>query len=551
VANGTYRQAAGRVRRYRCFPLTGVPHTFGVGIEGGRRLHGQQGAPSCPHHPRSHVTRHGSYGGPNGAPRQRYRCDHARCSSACRPECPGFHTFTPPLPRHHVKLGDQCDDCLELRGIHRGEMVVARRHRWPARVVADRLAEMAGGTSYVRAGRNALQAVGVPTSQVRRRSVTPVATMHPDSPPATDAPAEPEAKDAKARAEAGEKKKRRVSAASRQAHRFWQIGAGFVEAFAPIVWAKTDERLRARTAAMREAGQRIVWLLDEIPIYARERGGKRKKTDGYGILVLTEIDWTDTTTPDGTLSLRLVRAMPKITSIAWRLLFDELGVVPDMIVSDASTAIVAAHERHFADPRPLFVPSLWHLGQALQKNALAAAVRGPTRDAFRAHLALLARDSPVLASPEAWHRWWDGLMALAQASDAVQLDNLLTSRENYEGRMARALPTLNADPRLRLSTGGLEGKIRDAIERVLRNREHVFGNIERTNNLMDLVVCQEAGDLLDRNAVARLIEADERPHGGWTVPLRTIADPRPRVGRYRSLRDEAQMVAVASERGIW
>lgn len=549
VANGTYRQASGTVRRYKCFPLTGDPHTVGVGIEGGRRLHGQQGAPTCPLHPGSHVTRHGPYGGTVGAPRQRYRCDHTRCTSACRSGCKGFHTFTPPLPRHHVKPGDQCDDCLELRGIHRGELVVARRHRWPGRVVADRLAEMAAGASYARAGRNALQAVGIPTSQVRRRSATPIDAPQPDPSPAEDSVSR--VTDPTPATEAGVKKKRRVSAATRQSHRFWQIGAGFVEAFAPIVWAKTEARLRARTEAMRAAGRRIVWLLDEIPIYAREPGGKRKKTDGYGILVVTEIDWTDTAIPDGTLSLRLVRAMPKITSIAWRLVFDEIGVIPDMIVSDASTAIVAAHERHFAEPRPLFVPSLWHLGQALQKNALAAAMHGPARDAFRAHLALLARDSPVLASPEAWHHWWDALFALAEASEAVRLDNLLTSRLNYEGRLAEALPTLLADPRLRLSTGGLEGKIRDAIERVLRNREHVFGNIERTNNLMDLMVCQEAGDLLDRNAVARLIEADERPHGGWAVPLRAIADPQPRKGRYRSLRDEAQMVAVAAERGIW
>lgn len=488
MANGTYRQTNGRVRRYRCFPLTGEPHTSGAGIEGGRRLHGQQGAPSCPHHPGSHVARHGPY----------------------------------------------------------GDTVGARRHRWPGRVVADRLAEMAGGASYARAGRNALQAVGIPMSQVRRRSAPPAATRL----PVTEAPTKPPAKDVNAPTGAG-KKKRRVSAATRQSHRFWQIGAGFVEAFAPIVWARTDAKLCARTAAVRDGGQRIVWLLDEIPIYARERGGKRKKTDGYGVLIVTEIDWTDTTTPDGTLSLRLVRAMPKITSIAWRLVFDELGVVPDMIVSDASTAIVAAHERHFAEPRPLFMPSLWHLAQALQKNALAAAMHGPPRDALRAHLALLARDSPALAPTEVWHRWWDALFALAEASEAVRLDNLLTSRLNYEERLAEALPTLLADPRLRLSTGGLEGKIRDAIERVLHNREHVFGNVERTNNLMDLVVCQEAGDLLDRNAVARLIEADKRPHGGWTVPLRTIADPQPRKGRYRSLRDEAQMVAVAAKRGIW
>ena len=169
LAWGTYCHVSGRVRRYKCFPLVGDPHTFGVGIAGGRRLRGQQGAPVCPLHPGSAITRHGSYGGASGgAARQRYRCDHSPCSCVCRPGCRGWHTFTPPLPRHHVAAGDQCDDCLELRGIHRGEKVVARRHRWPARIVADRLAEMANGTSYAQAGENALLALHVPTNRVRR-----------------------------------------------------------------------------------------------------------------------------------------------------------------------------------------------------------------------------------------------------------------------------------------------------------------------------------------------------------------------------------------------
>jgi len=48
-----------------------------------------------------------------------------------------------------------------------------------------------------------------------------------------------------------------------------------------------------------------------------------------------------------------------------------------------------------------------------------------------------------------------------------------------------------------------------------------------------------------------LIEADEVPHDGRTVPMRSIEDPSPRGQKpYRSLRDEFQMNAVAAERGL-
>lgn len=116
--------------------------------------------------------------------------------------------------------------------------------------------------------------------------------------------------------------------------------------------------------------------------------------------------------------------------------------------------------------------------------------------------------------------------------------------------MAAALPALLVEPRLRQSTGGLESLIQASVEPILHRRRHQFGNIERTNILFDLAICRAEGAFRDLNAVVRLIEADELPWGGWTVPLRAIADPAPRNGRYRSLRDETQMVAVAEERGL-
>jgi len=85
----------------------------------------------------------------------------------------------------------------------------------------------------------------------------------------------------------------------------------------------------------------------------------------------------------------------------------------------------------------------------------------------------------------------------------------------------------------------IESLLRDA-EAVLRRRAFQFANVERTNNLMDLVVARQNGMFTDLTAIAQLIEADEMPHRGWAVPMRAIDDPQPRNDRYSSLRDESR-----------
>jgi hypothetical protein len=543
IAKGTVQQRTGRVRRYYCEPLTGNGHYFSVGIAGGRRLRGQPGAPDCPDHPGAKIVRNGTYG-TIAASRQRYRCDHTgRCIETCRQvcsldhdgkphaktcakACDGRHNFTPPLPREHVEPGHRCADCLELRGIHRGEQAVARRQRLAARDVARILNELSGGLSYAKAGRLAMEMLHngmIPT--VRRK------------PPATKP---------KPRVRSGIRPPRPHTSASRLANRFWHVGADITEAFAPVVWAETERRLRVRAEQMAYEGNDRVWILDDKPIYATSASGKRKKTDGWSVLVIAELDWTDRLNP-GAMKLRLARALPKSTSTAWRLLFEEVGYVPDIIVSDAATPIIAAVETHFAARPPLFVPSIWHMKNALENTAFEKAIHGPNADAIGRHFADLRRDR-ALATPEAWSAWWDDLSALG--GNLVVPADFARTREGYEVRMARAIPFLAADHRLKVSSGGLESTIRTVVEDILRQRAFQFANIERTNNLFDLAVARNQGMFIDLNAIARLIEADEMPHGGWTVPMRAIEDPQPRNDRYSSLRDEAQMRAVAAARGV-
>ncbi len=490
------------------------------------------------------------------------------CVRACRKACDGTHTFTPPLPRFHVRSGDQCVGCLELRGYHRGETAAARKHRPTARSIAQALNDESLGESYATVGRAVLLRAGVKfDGKPRRRSKGAADASQPD-PAEVPSPEEPgdepldlpdgeppeEPEDLAEAMDWGdpEQPKKKVSEASRQRHRFWHVGADIVEAFAPVLWANTERDLRERAALNRTLGP-TVWVIDDIPVYAIDETGKRRKTDGYSVFCLAELDWSDSEVP-GKGKLRLVRALPKSTSVAWRLLFDEMGTRPDIIVSDAATSIRLAVADHWRGDQPLLVPSTWHLRRALETNALSEAlkVKNDAGKALAAHLGGLSRDGTALSSVEGWHDWWAKLDVLARATGKVKPRSLAAAHDNYERRMADALPALLAEPRIVQSTGGLESQLRSQVGSVLRPpRKQHFGNIERTNNLMDLVVVRANDGFVDLIAVASLIEAEEVPHNGRTVPMRSVQDPSPRGQKpYRSLRDEFQMNAVAAGRRL-
>ena len=497
------------------------------------------------------------------------------CVHACRKACDGTHTFTPPLPRFHVASGDQCVECLELRGYHRGETAAARKHRPTARSIAQALNDESLGESYATVGRAVLLRAGVKfDGKPRRRdkesdpaqpdtadppdpTVLPLPEGPGEEPPDLDDGATPEEPEDLAEAmdwgdPAEQPKPKRVSEASRQRHRFWHVGADIVEAFAPVLWERTERELRERAVLNRTLGP-AVWVIDDIPVYAIDETGKRRKTDGYSVFCLAELDWSDPEVP-GKGKLRLVRALPKSTSVAWRLVFDEMGYRPDIIVSDAASSIPLAVADHWRGDEPLLVPSTWHLRRALETNALSEAlkVNNDAGKALVAHLGGLSRDGAALSSVEGWHKWWAKLDLLAEATGKVKPRSLAAAHDNYERRMADALPALLGDPRIVQSTGGLESQMRGQVGSVLRApRKQHFGNIERTNNLMDLVVVRANDGFVDLIAVAKLIEAEEVPHDGRTVPMRSIEDPSPRGQKpYRSLRDEFQMNAVAAERDL-
>lgn len=63
-------------------------------------------------------------------------------------------------------------------------------------------------------------------------------------------------------------------------------------------------------------------------------------------------------------------------------------------------------------------------------------------------------------------------------------------------------------------------------------------------------MAREHGAFDDLTDVVNLLRTDANDAGGWTVPLRDIADPKPMDGRYSSLRDSLLITELAESRGL-
>lgn len=485
--------------------------------------------------------RNGTYGLATPKPRQRYRCSPSDGSKS--------HSFTPPLPRDHVHSGEEhCDHCDELRGIHRGEPAVARRHSWSTRVVARGLEQLAGGATYADVSRWAIRVTGTQRSR-----------MSPRRP-----------KDAKP--------PKKASLRTKESRNSWHIAADWVEAFSPVIYGPIEKQLRESALDQR---RHLDWrkaqglplerpqvvLIDDVPVWGRDLDPKNKKKmrrdAGYHLLVVAELHWPEdepgepfSVIDPPVMMLRLVRAMSKSNTLAWRLVFDELGYAPDFIVADAGTGIGAAVREHFDPRHTKFIPSLWHLAKRIETalvdtpGAMTVTPAGrELMEPLQKHLYRLSRKSGVLRSAENWKQWWTELLALLKANK-LPTEEVLARRKNYERAMATVIPDITKDPYIPVSTGGLEMLIAKHVSPLLATRRASFANIERTNLLFDLAVARNHNAFDNLSEVANLLRLDSEKFAGWTVSLRSIADPRPKGGTYSSLRDETLLTTIAKQRGI-
>ena len=534
----------GTWRRYTCVRPGGQKHSFRVmvGAEGAPVAAVVPPPPDCPEHDDARVVRAGTYPS-GGSRRQRYQCHPADGSKP--------HQFTPPLSREAVAPGDACVRCDELLSPHHGPITAARHTPWTLTGVTKALNDLSLGESYanvslaLRAQRDAArehlsEAHGV---EAFGSLAAPVASSS-------------------------------TSYSREDKKNAWRVAADLVEQYAPPLFAEAEARLRVTTEAQRVANDAIlaadpsatlqapvVYLLDDLPIWTRSNGVKRP---AWNVLTVAEIRWKESDDPfllpQRDSRLRLARAFPRTNSDAWKLVLDELAVRPDFVVADYGTGLQNA-VRDYYGPGVGVIPSLWHI----HRNLRDALITLPNTtfnegkekvliDPLRKHLSMLARDELIGRTEQDIAHWWDGFEAIVKALPAP-LAKIRRQRAVHEPRLVAALPLLDANPHLPASNAAVENRIRNALKPFLENRSHLFGNQERTNRLLNLLVCREAGTFTDLDALALRIRALNEANGGWAPAPRQILDRQPPASvaqgkPFQSLKSHTVVARLAKDRGI-
>lgn len=608
--NGTRMTRSGLRRDYRCSPVGGAAHGFAVMVETDDDIPVPlySPPPRCPvHGTAARRVRNGKYG-PAGEAlrRQRYRCyPHHPGEDYPR----GYHDFTPPLVREHVHLGvGHCEECEEHRGVHRGEQIVARGQTWNLRVVAEGLARLASGVeTYSSVGRWAWDMTSRKRTRPSRlsdaerdrrkkvqewraavRAAEASGKPSPPKPKGLSLEPLPSVKASRRRRldpDGHELPARRTpSPRSSEARNRWHVAADWVEMFAPVLWQPLHEQLleeeraeHERRAALDPAGRSAdgrpqVLLLDDMPVNAKAafdgRATLRSRRD-YFVLGAATLGWPtrpaegpQPTPHDRHTRLRLLRAYPTNESTAWRLLFDELGYQPgvrepEFILADAGTGLRRGIADYFRTA--VLVPSLFHIHEALaealnEKNTPGAVVLTDTGKGLHPrlaeHLAWLTGDRMRSMDRAQWGAWWDDFETLL-GQLRLPPEKIQDRRSIYEESVALALPALHANPGVPVSTGGFETLLRGTVKTVLTGRSHAFANIERTNNLLDLVVARNRGAFARTGAVVGALRAEALRHDGWSAAPREVADPQPPTpATYSSLRDRDLLAQLARTRGL-
>ncbi|MGE9781961.1 hypothetical protein [Janibacter sp. G368] len=549
VAKGFQEHAGQRWQRFQCSPLRGKPHRFQVLIDAGTTA--QAGAPSihfppaCPEHAGSTVRRAGFYGkGPKA--RQRYSCVPADGSKP--------HTFTPPLSREVVDYGhEDCATCEELLSPHRGALTGARHTPWQLAIYARALSDLSLGASYssVSIGMRAARAHLAGHSD-RAELVSSETVFVGDRP---------------------------LSHNTQQGKTSWHLAGDLVEQYSPLIFEHTMKPVREREARQRQRNDDwakdhpgdlvpypITYVLDEVPIWTRDKSTSRRSKVAWTILAAVEVTWRPSAASNGVPirenRLRLARGYGTGDTAAWRLLLDELGTRPDVIVADASEAIASAVRAQYGPNAVTVMPSLYHLHRNIRAtlinekltSTLVEGYRVPRQEVAK-FLDVLNRDQLSTMSDTDWGEWWDGLITAVAVLEAP-VDRLIAQRRVYEHRVLEALPLLREQPHLPASNAAIENRFRSTLEPFLANRKHLFRNVARTNALLDLAVARAHGAFTNPDDIARLIRADNEKHGGWAPAPRSVTDPQPFVEpgakhgrqRYSSLRSASLVADLAKQR---
>lgn len=503
VRKGTRVRGLKTFQRFQCYSYTGK-HTFFVEVnpspEQETRQKERQASKeklkevSCLEHPGSKVTRQGFVLYPPLPPkalrqpgatyevrtrRQRYECVPAAEVGAPHKFVPGLADAEWNAPG--TVLGSATAPVLAGKAAARG-------YKYPLDVIAQALWDLSNGSSYVRTSIAARLAIGLP---------------------------EP---DAKHRRNAG------------------RLTADWCEVFAPVLWERSEnERIALAEEAQRNGFLRVL-LVDDDPVY---RGGARKgrSTQLYSFLAAAEV-FLDPAGSRADTRLRLVRALPNHTADAYRLLLGEVGYVPDVLVTDASTSILTLVNELRGEGHT-------HLGWVLSAPHIAGSWRRNLAEITKQSRAAGLPFSPVRLleqvetlefsrSSQAWKRLTDDFEREFAAS-AEPTSWPVGWWGPWKPVVDAQMPLVDAWWRkgLPLSTGALETLLSGPIKGAFTGRQAYFGNVRRTAMLLNLITLQINHWLKSPQNIADLLRKDAEAAGGFAAPARRWLDS----GLERSLHD--------------
>jgi len=519
---GSQKDSKGRLwQRYLCTSPVGKPHRFQVLKDDAGFISLPVGiAPVCVDHKKSKVVRYGTYG--KWPKRQRYRCTA---------ESGTTHVFAQELPREQVEVAsEKCSGCDEFLSVHKGSQASSRHSKWSLDSVVEALREVSLGVSYSQASQN----IQDKTSHTITHSIG-----HEETWKVTGEIADHET----------------LSWSSERGKNSWRIAADLVEQYGPVLFTAVINPIRIRQERQRLINDKIkaegkipalpiTFILDELPVYLRFAGAKKSQL-AWTIYVVAEIQWKpgkgSYEIPRRETRLCLVRALPgSVSPEGWRLVLDELGVIPDVVISDFGSTVISAIRTRYASKSVILIPSLYHFSKSMARVLMGVSGQrkgprgGPSANPlFVDHLNLITRDELVAMGVLGWAQWWDELEKLAR-KEKLPLASIQIVRNIYEDDFARAISSLIEQPYLPASNAGIEIKIRGLVKPLLEGRAQRYRNLARTNTLFDLLVCQEYKLFNSRKVVANLIRNDNLISRGWATPQRSFNDRRNLVSKGKS-----------------
>lgn len=337
-------------------------------------------------------------------------------------------------------------------------------------------------------------------------------------------------------------------AGARQRSKAWRLAADWVEVFSPVLFEPWDKQARREITELRQVSVKdrpfIALLLDDIPIFAKATKSMTQR-ERFSVIAASETIF-DSHWGQRTTRLRLLRAFASHTADAYKLVLDELGYVPDLIIADGSKSIGTAAtwlaQRYPDQPFQLCL-SAYHVRQQLlrQFDTLAAKCGFQPGD-----LAQRLDDWSFIESVFAWQAWWGDYerRLRAQAIPKTAWPNKWIN-EN-KPLVDAQMPLFDEHRVVPRSTGALEAALFRIVKPSLSGRALGFGNLERTNRLLDLMVLRANGQFDNLAGVVAKMNADARSFGGFMPPVRSIADVR----MMRSLLDDTVPAKLVVQRGL-